>query len=290
MYGKIQLAKNERTQIMKYVDFHTHSSCSDGSMSPEELVRHAKESGLSAIALTDHDTFAGVERAKAEGERIGLTVVTGIEISTVSDGETHILGFDFDTSNKELCEVVEEIQEQRRQNNRRTEKALQDLGFDITLDEVKKYAAGLVGRTHFARAMTDKGYTSSINEAFDLYLAKGRPGHNSVRLLEPVQAVRLIKNAGGKAFLAHLHFTKKTGDDLYRFVKMLKENGLDGIEGYYTEYTDEMHKEYTDLAKRLDLKLSGGTDFHGKGKPKISIGKGFGNLRIPYGLLENILN
>lgn len=275
---------------MQYVDFHTHSNCSDGSMSPEELVRHAKESGLSAIALTDHDTFAGVERAKAEGEKIGLTVVTGIEISTVSVGETHILGYDFDTTNKELCNVVAEIQEQRRQNNKRTEKALQDIGFDITLDEVKKYATGLVGRTHFARAMTDKGYTSSIDEAFELYLGKGRPGHNSLRLLEPVQAVRLIKNAGGKAFLAHLHFTKKEGNDLYELVKELKTNGLDGIEGYYTEYTEQMHKEYTELAKELDLKLSGGTDFHGKGKPRISIGRGFGNLRIPYELLENILN
>ncbi len=275
---------------MKYVDFHTHSNCSDGSMSPEELVRHAKESGLSALALTDHDTFSGVERAKEEGKRIGLTVVTGIELSTVSVGETHILGYDFDTGNMELREAVEKIQEQRRQNNIRTEKALQDLGFNITLEEVKKYAAGLVGRTHFARAMTDKGYTSSVNEAFDLYLAKGRPGHNSIRLLEPVQAVKLIKNAGGKAFLAHLHLTKKTGDELYQLVKELKDNGLDGIEGYYTEYTDAMHKEYTELAKRLDLKLSGGTDFHGKGKPNISIGTGFGDLKIPYELLENILN
>ena len=96
---------------MKYVDFHTHSNCSDGSMSPEELVRHAKESGLSAIALTDHDTFSGAFRAKEEGEKIGLTVVTGIELSTVSVGETHILGYDFDTNNKELCQAVEAIQE-----------------------------------------------------------------------------------------------------------------------------------------------------------------------------------
>ncbi len=276
---------------MKYIDLHTHSYCSDGSMSPEELVRHAKDNNIAAIALTDHDTISGVERAKLEGEKIGVTVVTGIEFSTISDGETHILGYDFDIKNKELCNAIDAVQESRRQNNVRTEQALQKIGFDITLDDVKKLAhTDVIGRAHFARAMTEKGYASSVKEAFDLYLAKGRPGYNSQRLLHDHEAIKLIKNAGGKAFLAHLHLTGKSGVELFSFVKHLKEQGLDGIEGYYSEYTDEMQKEYMDLARKLDLKISGGSDFHGKGKPHLEIGKGYGNLKVPYSILKNVLN
>jgi len=274
---------------MRYIDLHTHSYRSDGSMSPTELVKHAAENGLSAIALTDHDTTDGIEEALEAGKKYGVEIVAGIEFSARSEGETHILGFDININDPDLNNVVTNIKETRLGNNRRTAETLQKLGFDVTLDDVKKIAPhGIIGRAHFARVMADKGYVSSVKEAFDLYLQKGKPGYSSIRSISDTEAIRVIKNAGGKAYLAHLHLTQKSGQELDGFVKYLKNQGLDGIEGYYTDYTPEMQKEYMDLAEKYSLKISGGTDFHGNNKPHIKIGTGYGNLKIPYSILENI--
>lgn len=283
---------NEGQNItMEYIDLHTHSHYSDGSMPPEELVKLAKDSGLRAIAITDHDTFDGVTEAVAAGKKYGIEVIPGIEFSAVSTGETHILGLGIDVTNGEINDAVSKAKELRLINNQRTADALQKLGFDITVEDAKKLSpVGNMGRAHFAKVMAQKGYVSSVKEAFDLYLQKGRPAFNSLRLLEPEEAIRLIHAAGGKAFLAHLHLTKLKGEELENYVIRLKNAGLDGIEGYYTEYDDAMEKEYQALAKKHSLILSGGTDFHGANKPHIKIGVGYGNLKIPYSLLENIKN
>lgn len=260
-------------------------------MPPEELVKLAKDSGLRAIALTDHDTFDGVAEAVAAGEKYGIEVIPGIEFSAVSTGETHILGLGIDVTNGEINDAVKKAKELRLINNQRTADALQKLGFDITVEDAKKLSpVGNMGRAHFAKVMAQKGYVGSVKEAFDLYLQKGRPAFNSLRLLEPEEAIRLIHAAGGKAFLAHLHLTKLKDEELENYVIRLKNAGLDGIEGYYTEYDDAMEEEYQALAKKHELILSGGTDFHGANKPHIKIGVGYGNLKIPYSLLENIKN
>ena len=272
-----------------YIDLHTHSVKSDGAMQPKEVVETAKAAGLAAISLTDHDVIDGVKEAMAAGEILGVEVVPGIELSAKFKTETHILGYYVDLENAAFLEKLEEIKRVRMQRNYDTAENLQKLGFPITVEDAMELAPnGIVGRAHFARVMAQRGYVSSVKEAFDEYLSNGKPGYSSIQLLTPRSAVELIKSAGGYAFLAHLHLTRLEGQELYDFVKDLKEAGMDGIEGYYTEYTPELQTEYQALAKKLDLAISGGTDFHGAMKPHISIGKGLGDMAIPYSVLENI--
>ena len=273
----------------KYIDLHTHSVRSDGSMTPAELVRHAKESGLSAISLTDHDCIDGVEEALAEGRRIGLEVVPGIEFSVQSKTETHILGYYIDIKSPALQEVMPEILRVRRERSAQIEENLKKQGIDVSYEEALALApGGLVGRAHFARVMVEKGYTSSVKEAFDLYLSSGKKGFSSRQYLTAEDAVRVIKESGGFSFIAHLHLIRLSDDELFDFLKKMKSVGLDGIEGYYTEYDDDMQKKYIDMAKELNLAISGGTDFHAKSKPHIAIGRGLGNMKIPYSVLEGI--
>ena len=273
----------------KFIDLHTHSVCSDGSMTPTELVHHAKESGLSAISLTDHDCIDGVEEALAEGQKIGLEVVPGIEFSVQSKTETHILGYYIDIKSRALQEVMPGILRVRRERSAEIEENLKKQGIDVSYEEALALApGGLVGRAHFARVMVQKGYTSSVKEAFDLYLSSGKKGFSSRQYLTAEDAVRVIKDAGGFSFVAHLHLIRLSDGELFEFLKNLKAVGLDGIEGYYTEYDDVMQKKYMDMAKELGLAISGGTDFHAKSKPHIAIGRGLGNMQIPYSVLEGI--
>lgn len=274
---------------MEYIDLHTHSHFSDGSMSPTDLVKLAKECSLKAISLTDHDTIDGLDEFMEAGRHYGIEVIPGIEFSVVSTGETHILGYNIDYKYEEFYSALDRVKKLRLENNVRTQNALQALGFDVTVEDVRKISpVGNIGRAHFARVMADKGYASSVKEAFALYLDKGKPGYNSLRLLTPEDAITLIKNAGGKAYLAHLHLTKMEGKELEDYLIRLKEAGLDGIEGYYTEYTPEMQDTYQALAKKYGLLLSGGSDFHGANKPHIKLGEGYGNLKIPYSLVQNL--
>lgn len=273
----------------KYIDLHTHSLMSDGSMTPAEVVREAKKAGLAAIALSDHDTVDGVREAMAEGKKLGVEVVPAIEFSVQSKTETHILGYYIDIENPKLLDTLEKVIETRRFRNRETCRKLNELGFDITLAEAEAIAPNdFIGRAHFAKLLADKGYTKSVSEGFKLYLENGKYAYCGKQTLTDEEAVRLIKKCGGVACVAHLHLTKKSDDELRAFLTRLKACGLDGIEGYYTEYTPEMQAKYQALAKELGLIISGGTDFHAKMKPHISIGTGLGNLKIPYSILETI--
>ena len=273
----------------KLIDLHTHSTCSDGSMSPTELVRHAAENSLTAIALTDHDTVSGVEEALRAGERYGVEVVPAIEFSVKSETETHILGFFIDIHNPVLQGILSEIIEKRIERNAMTAKLLQNLGFDVTLEEAKSLApSGVVGRAHFARVMMNKGFVSSVKEAFEKYLASGKPAYFGNQKLEAKTAIEAIHSAGGVAFLAHPHLIKIPDERLEKFLDELKTFGLDGLEGYYTDYDEEMQAKFQAMAERHGLGISGGTDFHAQMKPHIAIGKGLGNMAIPYSVLEKI--
>ena len=271
------------------IDLHTHSTCSDGSMTPGELVRHAKASGLSAVALSDHDTADGVREALAAGRACGIEVIPAIELSAKSDTETHILGYFIDPDSKTLSEAVDYIRAVRVERIGETCSMLRDLGIDVTLDEVKAVAGGgILCRAHIARIMTDKGYSESPKAAFAKWLNVGCPAYSESQALTDTEAVKLIRDAGGDAYLAHLHLTKKPPEVLDAFAARLASEGLAGIEGYYTDYTPDMEREYRGLARKYGLKLSGGTDFHGTFKPHISIGRGTGGLTIPYAVLDGM--
>ena len=273
----------------KYIDLHTHSLHSDGSMTPKELVNHAKQKGLAAISLTDHDCINGVEEAMAEGEKIGLEVVPGIELSVQSKTETHILGYDINIKADAIQNVLPEILRVRIERSAQIEENLKKQGIDVSYAEALKLApGGIVGRAHFARVMVEKGYCASVKEAFDFYLSSGKKGFSSRQYLTDEEAIRVIKESGGISFVAHLHLIRLSDDELFNYLKRLKKAGLDGIEGYYTEYTDDMQKKYMEMANELSLGISGGTDFHAKSKPHIEIGIGLGNMKIPYEVLEKI--
>ena len=274
---------------MKIIDLHTHSACSDGSMKPRELVRHAKEAGLTAIALSDHDCVSGVGEAVDEGLKIGIEVIPAVELSAISDTETHILGYFIDINNKKLLERLEYAKQVRYEREVETCEKLNAAGFPVTMEEVEAVAdSDILCRAHFAKIMVQKGYVASVKEAFDKYLDNGRVAYSGKQAFTDTEAVELINGAGGLAFCAHLHLTRKPLPVLEEFLSRLKDAGLAGVEGYYTYYTPEMERDYRALAAKLGLIISGGTDFHGSFKPQIAVGKGLGSLEIPYSVLENL--
>ncbi len=269
------------------IDLHTHSRCSDGSMTPTELVRLAKESGLSAIALSDHDTTAGVREAMEEGERVGLEVTPAIELSVISATETHILGYFIDPDSPVLAAAMKKILTARTVRAQEVCEKLNALGFPVTMEEVAQLAGGeLLCRAHFARLLVNKGLVPSVKEAFDKYLGNERPAYSDRQAMTDTEAIDLIHTAGGIAFVAHLHLIRLSDEALFAYLSKLKTAGLDGIEGYYTEYTPDMEEKYLGMAKALSLAVSGGTDFHAAMKPHIAIGRGLGNMSIPYAVLE----
>ena len=260
-------------------------------MTPTELVTHAKESGIAAIALSDHDGVDGVREAMEVGARLGVEVIPAIEFSVVSDTETHILGYFISPDSPAITEAMEKIYEAREYRADVTLAKLNELGFPITKEEVRAVAGGaLICRAHYARVLQDKGLVGSVKEAFDTYLANGRPAYCGKQAITAQEAIDLIHRSGGIAFVAHLHLIRLSDEELYAFLGRLKAAGLDGIEGYYTEYTPEMQEKFRAMAEDLGLILSGGTDFHAAMKPHIAIGRGTGDLRIPYSVLENMKN
>lgn len=273
----------------KYIDLHTHSLKSDGSMTPAEVVQEAKRAGLAAIALSDHDTVDGTEEAVAEGKKQGVEVIPAIEFSVISETETHILGYFIDINNPDLQRVLREVVDLRIQRNRVTCQRLNELGFDITLEEVRALAPNnFVGRAHFARVLMDKGYTKSVKEGFDKYMSAGQYAYCEQQRLTAKEAIELIGKCGGLSFLAHPHLTKFDDNKIRAYLEELKSYGLNGLEGYYTDYTPEMQEKYQSIAREMGLMISGGTDFHAKMKPHISIGTGLGNMKIPYSVLEEM--
>ena len=293
----------------KYIDLHTHSTASDGSMAPDVLVRHAYGLGLSAIALTDHDTLDGAGLALEEGKRLGMEVIPGVEISVTLSSwdlppvvsprsmqesksmvcmrpEMHLLGYFFSGNYSLLSDTLSELRDKREQRNPKIIKKLNELGFDITLGEAAaKAGGGMVGRPHIARALMEKGYISSIAEGFNKYLAAGRPAYVEKDKLTPEEGITEIIRAGGVPVLAHPIYLGLKGTELGKVLEKLKAAGLRGIEALYTENTQEQTEELLKLAAEYGLKVTGGSDFHGSFKPGIEAGTGRGNLRVPYDLL-----
>lgn len=273
----------------KYIDLHIHTNASDGSMSPTEVVRYAASKGLAAIAITDHDTIEGVEQALSEGIYSGIEVVPGIEISVEFEIELHILGYYIDIDSNELLHTLKRLNDFRYQRNPQIINILNDMGFDITMEEVIAKAQGsVVGRPHIAGVMVEKGYVGSIDEAFEKFLGRGRPAFVKKRRLTPLEGIELIHKAGGLAVLAHPIYLERENIALEVLLKKFIEYGLDGIEAYYPEYTEATQQKYLSLAQKYRLFVTGGSDFHGDNKPEIELGRGHGNLQVPYCVLKKL--
>lgn len=270
-----------------FVDLHTHTTASDGVHPPAENVRMAKAAGLSGIAITDHDTVAGVAEALAEGKRQGIVVVPGVEVSTVEKGiDIHILGYYIDIRNPLLLERLQGLRRTRDIRNEMMIKRLGELGIDITMEDVLRLAAAnksadeTVGRPHIAEALVRRGVVSTVSEAFDRYLGKNGAAYVNPPRIRPQEAIRWIREAGGKAVLAHPGIY---GDD--ELVKDIVRSGVDGVEAYHSDHAPEQERLYAELAAAQGLIITAGSDFHGLRGDEALHGE-IGNRRIKLSVLE----
>jgi predicted metal-dependent phosphoesterase TrpH len=275
---------------MELIDLHAHTTASDGTLSPAELVDLAEQAGLKALAVTDHDTLDGLPEALARGKEISIEVIPGVEISAeFKPGTMHILGYLIDYQSGPLADKLERLQQARRDRNPQIVAKLNGLGMEISMDEiVARAGGGQIGRPHFAKVLMDKGYVGSVQEAFDRYLAKGGAAYVDKFRFTPQEAIELIHRAGGVAVLAHPFTLRLSDEDLDSTLADFKDAGLDGLEVYYSEHTPDMSRAYVALAEKYSLAPSGGSDFHGNNKDKIKLGTGLGDLRVPYSFLTGL--
>lgn len=275
------------------VDLHIHTSASDGTFSPTEILELALNLQIGAIAITDHDTLDGSREALAAGIPPELGFITGVEISAErpsffpGKGSCHILGYRVNPDDHNLNQTLTRLQNARKDRNPRILERLQSLGFDLTMDDIQQAAGpkGQIGRPHFAQVMLNKGYVSTFNAAFDDYLATGKPAYVDKYRVECPRAIELIRAAGGIPVLAHPALLGTPGGRLEdSAVLALKEMGLIGIEAYYAEHTTAQQEQYLDLARKHGLLVTGGSDFHGEFKPLTKLGRGRGKLRVPIDL------
>jgi predicted metal-dependent phosphoesterase TrpH len=273
------------------IDLHAHTVCSDGSATPFELVALAHSQGARAVAITDHDTVAGLDAGRQAAEHFGIEFVDGIEISAeYSPGTMHILGYYINDKATGLLAKLAELRIAREKRNPEIASRLQTLGLDIGYEEVARLAGNkVVGRPHFARLMVERGYAESIQDAFNRFLAKGAAAYVEKVRLSPKDSIALVHEAGGVAVLAHPYQLKLASlEDAERLIVELARMGLDGIEAIYSRHSDEERSAYALMARRHGLLVTGGSDYHGTYKPDLSIVRGKGDLSVPYALLEEV--
>ena len=269
-----------------------HSTFSDGSLTPEELVAMAAEKGIRAIALTDHDSVKGVDRFLRAAEARRMLAIGGVEISADTEkGTMHMLGYNLRHTDPDLRHNLDWICGGREARNHEILDRLEKLGLPMTWEEVAAYAGeDNVGRPHFAMALVARGYVRDKDEAFNRYLARGRPAYAERRRLSPAESIELLLAAGGVPVLAHPFTLDLRERELRVLLMQLKDVGLQGIEAYYAEYSSDMQNTYMKLARELDLVMTGGSDFHGAANPKIHMGVGFGSLVVPDDLVDTLLD
>lgn len=276
------------------IDLHMHSCASDGSCAPAELVRVAAETGLAAIALTDHDTVAGIAEFLAEGAKFPqLSVIPGVELSTTFGArEMHIVGLFIDPCNAQLGAFLEEMRRRRTARNEAIRFKLNSLGYPLTWDEpafAQGAAADSVGRPHFARALVEKYDFPTLQSVFDKLLKRGCPAYVPRELPDPAKAIEAIHAAGGVAVWAHPVYREKNERAwAKRIMKRFAPLGLDAIEAYYSMFGHAETEMLTELAQQYDLALSGGSDYHGANSPNLMLGSGAGGLRVPAELLTEL--
>ncbi|MNM99153.1 hypothetical protein D3C81_1117040 [compost metagenome] len=277
-------------QLNGRYDLHTHTQASDGMNAPAENVRLAKQKGLAGIAITDHDTGAGISEAMEAGKRIGLDVIPGVEISTRAAGkDIHVLGYYLQYEDERLCSRLEHLRTVRETRNERIIEKLNDLGIPITMNEV---ISGLgrelgpddsVGRPHIADVLVQKGAVADLREAFDKYLAEGAAAYISLPKVSPVEAITWIKEAGGASVIAHPGLYGD--DDLVRHI--IKEGQPAGIEVYHSDHGPEEEGRYSDMAREYGLIMTGGSDYHGVRQGQVFHGD-LGSRTVTADVLEQL--
>jgi len=280
------------------IDLHVHSTASDGSLSPGEILDLAQKKGIKAIALTDHDTIAGVKALFNLAFPSPVDFISGVEISCApsaafkSLGSVHMLGYGFSVYDRQLNRVLERAVTEREKRNPRIIERLQGLGIDISMDEVQsRFGADQTGRPHIAELLKEKGVVSSFREAFDLYLGKNKPAYVDKYKIFCEDAIRIIRDAGGLPVLAHpglLEFEGTPG--LEAFVDHLAGEGLEGIEAFYTDHDPEQTRLYIHLAREKNLLITGGSDFHGRFNQGVDLGTGNGNLTVSPSIFTALTN
>lgn len=276
------------------VELHCHSTASDGTLRPAEVVRLAHDSGLSALALTDHDTLAGVAEAGREARRLGVEFLPGIEVSCAfpRPGTMHVLGYGLDPASAPAQRLTATLGAAREERIDLMIARLNHLGVDLTRAEVEAETAGAgggIGRPHVAKLLVSKGYVHSTRDAFDRYLGGGGSAYVDTTPLAPDEVIRLIRAAGGLASLAHpFQLRRREWSQLEALVRELAEQSLEGIETLHSSHTVEQTHRLTRLADRLDLLTTGGSDFHGANKPWIRLGEA-GRNAIPRAFYDAIV-
>ena len=275
---------------MSFIDLHVHSNASDGTLTPSEVVTAAKEAGLLAMALTDHDTVAGVKEAKIKADELGIELIPGVEISCHAFGkEIHILGFFLNEEDPDFLEYLANLREIRDSRNLKMLELFQKDGFPITMEKLEHGNPNtVITRAHFARVLIEEGIVPSKDAAFKKYLSDGKKYYVQRSEIKPKDAIAHIKQAGGVAVLAHpfeYHFSKQQLIDL---IEELVSYGLSGIEVYHSNNYVEQSSFLRELTHRYHLAATGGSDFHGSNKPDIKIGVGRGGLRVHESLLEEL--
>ena len=264
------------------VDLHTHSTYSDGSDSPTQIVAAAAAAGLEAVALTDHDNLNGVLEAAAAADATDVELIPGVELSCEwQPGGMHLVVLWLEPGPGPLQDRLENLQAGRKQRNLDLIAKLQGLDVDISYDEVAAEAGGTgIGRPHVAAVLVRKGVVDSIPDAFDLYLATGRPAYVERYRLPPEEAIELARASGAVPIVAHPHTLGMAGAALDEELRRLARHGLVGLECYYAEYEPDIRLELVERARAVGLVPSGGSDYHGTYKSGLDIGRGYGDLSV----------
>jgi predicted metal-dependent phosphoesterase TrpH len=273
------------------IDLHVHSTFSDGTLTPAELLAEAEAAGLTALALTDHDTVSGLPEFQAAAEPSPVRAVPGVEISAEhSGGAMHILGYFMDPDHPGLQAELHRIQAGRDARNRQMLEKINRLGYELSFDEVSARAGQeIIGRPHFADALIERGVFKNRKEAFRTLLARGARGYVTRYHPTPAECIRLIRAAGGAAVLAHPVTLRLSRGKLRTLVSSLKTVGLAGMEVYYPEHNAGQLRVFEQVARQLRLVRTGGSDYHGAGTPDLKIGRGFGALNVPDRTVEKLL-
>lgn len=273
------------------VDLHSHSTASDGTAPPSDLIAMAIDAGLGALALTDHDTQGGIPEARASVEGTSLELVPGTELSLeYPHGGMHLVVLWLEPGPGPLQDRLESLQFGRKERNERILEKLRAAGMDIDMHEVEAESGeGTVGRPHIAAVMMNKGFVADMGSAFDEWLGNEKPAYVSRTRLNPEEAIDLARQSGAVPILAHPHTLNiHRAREMATLLDRLHEAGLVGLESVYSSYRRHERDGYTDLARRFGLVPSGGSDFHGTYKPGLALGTGYGDLAVPSTILEEL--